>query len=175
MILDINLDDIIKGVFLVILAICGNFTAQLLGCQTQKLLETNMFSKYFIAYLILFFTIDFVSDKKKDIFNTGREALYIWILFIMFSRMNLFFTIIVFILLIITYLINMQINYLKENKPNDKNIKYLNNIHKQIYIVICFTILLGFTMYFIKQRKDHKKNWSTTKFIFGRTNCDGLK
>ena len=170
-----DLNDIIRGIFLVILVICGNFTGQLLGCQTQKLLEMNMFSKYFVTYLILFFTIDFVSDKNKDVFITGKEALYIWILFIMFTRMNLFFTIIVFILLIIAYLINMQIKYLKENKPNDKNIKYLDIIHKKIYIVIFFTILLGFIMYFIKQRKEHKKNWSSIKFIFGRTKCDGLK
>ncbi len=40
--------DTIKGIFLLILGVSGNFVAETLGCKTQKLLSENMFAKHFI-------------------------------------------------------------------------------------------------------------------------------
>ena len=42
------LESIIKGIFLLILAVAGNFVAETLGCKTQKLLSNNMLSKHII-------------------------------------------------------------------------------------------------------------------------------
>ena len=36
----------IKGLFLLILAIGGGYTAETLGCKTQKLLSNNMYVKH---------------------------------------------------------------------------------------------------------------------------------
>ena len=45
-----NMDTInlITGIFLLILAVSGNFIAETLGCKTQKLLSENMFAKNII-------------------------------------------------------------------------------------------------------------------------------
>ena len=47
------LESIIKGIFLLILAVAGNFVAETLGCKTQKLLSNNMLSKHIIIILTI--------------------------------------------------------------------------------------------------------------------------
>ena len=50
-------DSIIKGIFLLILAISGNFIGETLGCKTQKMLRENMFAKQMVVYLIIYFVL----------------------------------------------------------------------------------------------------------------------
>ena len=87
--------------------------------------------------------------------------------------MNLYSSIIVFILLGTVYLLNSQIEYLEEkNKEKNKNeIQKYNNINKILYGLIPIIIIISFIIYFIKLRKDHTKNWSTITFLFGSIKC----
>jgi len=167
----------IKGLFLLILAICGNFIAETLGCKTQKLLLENMYVKHSISLFILFFSITLFDDGiVKNPYDIFKKALTIYILFILFSRMNLQFTIIVFFLLALNYIIHLYIDYYKNlnNQNNIEKAEKLNKIKKYIYVIIIILILVGFVLYFIKQYKDHYKKWSTTKFIFGVRKCNSL-
>ena len=50
-------------------------------------------------------------------------------------------------------------------------IKKLENLKHFLYLSMIGLILVGFGLYFIKQRKDYSKNWSTTKFVFGTRKC----
>ena len=96
---------IIKGIFLLILAISGNFVAEVLGCKTQKLLSENMIAKHSIIFMILFFTINFVdSGEQKAPIDIFKIAISIHILLLLFTKMNLYFTITCFILLFIIYI-----------------------------------------------------------------------
>ena len=115
-VLDDDLTSAIQGIFLLVLAVCGNYVAETLGCRTQQLLSSNMLAKHFIIFLILFFTINFSSGLA----STGKPvspttnlgmAVGIYVLFILFTRMNLGFSIIVFILLALMYIISIYITY----------------------------------------------------------------
>lgn len=70
-------DNTIKGLFLLILAVAGNFVAETLGCKTQKLLSENMLAKHFVIILILYFAIDFTSEKLNTPFDTFKLALFL--------------------------------------------------------------------------------------------------
>ena len=100
-----NINNLLKTIFLLILAISGNFIAETLGCKTQKLLSENIYSKHIVILLLLYFAMDITSNKTTPIspFVQMRYALVIWVLFIIFTRMNLNFTIAVFIILGIIY------------------------------------------------------------------------
>ena len=96
----IDLEDTLKGVFLLVLAVAGNFIAETLGCKTQKLLSENMFAKHFISIFILYFAIGFVnSDSPQHPVTVMQTAAVIYTLFLLFTKMNLTFTLIVFLLL----------------------------------------------------------------------------
>ena len=169
------LDEAMKGIFLLILAVAGNFVAETLGCKSQKLLSNNMYAKHFVIILILYFAIDFTSGAPRTPFETLKLALTIYVLFILFTKMSIEFTILVFMMLATTYVIAGYISYYKETDPQNPNIEKLEQTRKVLYISMTGTILLGFSLYFLKQRRDYYKNWSTTKFLFGTNKCKSLQ
>lgn len=175
----IPVDQLLRGIFLFIIAVSGNFIAELLSCNTQKLLTTNMYIKHFIGLLIIYFAIGFTnSEKAVHPFLTLFNSLIVYILFILFSKMNLYFTVISFSLLTILYVLNDFNSYYTENNDenkNDENIEIIKKIEKALYIILPLTILSGVFIYFIKQQKDKGKLWDTSKFIFGISKCSSMK
>ena len=166
------------GFFLLILAIMGNFTAETLGCQTQKILK-NMIVKNIVIFFILFFVVDFSSKSQNNPYLTFKISLIIYILFILFSRNISICTLIVFMLLSLSYvLVTYRKYYQNKNMNEEKKNIYIKNINKFIDIgelLIIIILFIGFALYFKKQYKDHKNNWSTITFIFGKNNCNSIK
>ena len=168
------IDELIKGIFLLIMAVSGNFVAETLGCKTQKLLSENMIAKHIVIILIVYFAIDFTSGESKPPSEIIILSGTIYLLFILFTKMDITFTIIVFSLLAITYVITNYINYYKENDETNIDIIRLEKIRNYLYVFIIGLIIIGFSLYFIKQRKDHSKSWSTLKFVFGTNKCKSI-
>ena len=166
------LESTIKGIFLLILAVAGNFVAETLGCKTQQLLSNNMLSKHIVIILILYFAVDFPtgSDPNHPVMN-ATIALSIYVLFVLFTKMSLTFTLVVFALLTFTYVSTSFINYYEKKDPKNELIQHLHTARKGLYIGMIAVIILGFSLYFRKQRRDYSKNWSTQKFIFGVNKC----
>ena len=170
-----NVDNIIKGIFLLILALCGNFIAEILGCKTQQLLSKNMYYKHFITLTILYFAIDFNSDASSTPLDIFKISILIYILFILFSKMSIQFTILAFILLLVTYVVNNYIDYYKKNDSKNIIIQQLENLKYILHIILVIVIIIGFTLYFFKQRREHYNNWSGLTFIFGKVVCNSNK
>jgi hypothetical protein len=173
----IKLEDTLKGVFLLVLAVAGNFIAETLGCKTQKLLSENMYSKHFISLFILYFAIGFVnSDSPQHPTTVIQIASVVYVLFLMFTKMNLVFTLIVFGLLAITYINSTFINYYKSETPKETElITTLESLQNKYYTLIVGLILIGFSLYFRKQYGEYHKTWSTSKFLFGVNKCKSMK
>lgn len=174
-----SINDVIKGIYLLVLAISGNFIAETLGCKTQKLLTENMYAKHIIIILILYFSIGFTtSDNDNPIhpMTIFKMTIIIYILFLFFIKLNLYFTIIVFTLLTLCYINLTFIDYYKKTDSDNKNlILYHEKIQKILYILIPIFIFIGFTLYFKKQYNDHYDNWSILLFFFGIVKCKSLK
>lgn len=175
--IDINLNELLKGVFLLVLAVAGNFIAETLGCKTQKLLSENMFAKHFISIFILYFAIGFVNnDKPQHPFIIMILSSIIYSLFLLFTKMDLTFTLIVFLLLGTAYINSTFIHYYKlETTDKIELIEKLEKIQKILYILIIILILIGFSLYFRKQYNDYYKTWSTSKFLFGVNKCKSMQ
>jgi len=59
-----NYNNIILGVFLIILAVSCNFIAETMSCQIRKHLMNNMYSKNLIIILIIYFAIVLTNNDK---------------------------------------------------------------------------------------------------------------
>ena len=59
------------------------------------------------------------------------------------------------------------------NGSNKKNVILLHNITNVGYLTSFAIIFHGLYEYYKRQRKDHRKNWSTLKFIFGTSTKSG--
>ena len=57
-----SLETILKATLLLVLSVSGNFLAETLGCQSQKLLG-NMFVKHILILFMIYFTIDFTQNR----------------------------------------------------------------------------------------------------------------
>ena len=171
-----NADQIIRGVFLLILAVSGNFVSETLGCKTQKLFSENMYVKQGLILLMLYFAIGFTNlDEPVHPFEMGKTTLGIYILYLLFTKMDLTFTLITLVLLSVTYIMSTFTTYYKEITPEETDkIELIEKIKNGLVITLIGTITLGFGLYYNKQYNEYYKTWSPLKFIFGVNKCKSL-
>ena len=170
-------DNIMNGVLLLILAISGNFIAETLGCKSQKLLSENMLAKHVVILFIIYFSLGFASESNPNPMILLRNSVSIWVLFLLFTKMSLNFNILVFGLVVLYHFINTYINYYSslDKKKYKKEIDNYNKILNYLKYLIIGSLIVGFVLYFNKQRNEYSKNWSTFKFIFGVNKCKSLQ
>ena len=160
-------ENISKGIFLLIVAICGNFVAETMSCSTQKLLNNNMYAKHLIVFTTIYFCISYTDDI--DPFKNIRNAIYIYIGFLMFTKMDLNNTIICFMLLLYIYIgKNFKKYYKNKNLYIYKKLEEIEN-YVEIIFYICLTY--GFLKYLNNQKEDHLNNFDLYKFLFGVLQC----
>jgi hypothetical protein len=62
------------------------------------------------------------------------------------------------------------------NDINDFNkIVLYHNITYIWFIILLLFLFLGMFRYYLKRKKEYKKNWSWIKFLFGNNYCKGIK
>ena len=170
--------NVVTGIFLLVLAVSGNFIAETLGCKSQKLLSENMYAKNIIIILIVYFALGVTDEENTRPEENMIMALQIWMFFLIFNKMNLYFTGLS-LLLITTVLIGKNyIDYYKENNKNnehDEKIEFIGKVSRNIFTVNIGVIIIGFLMYFRKQFNDHSADFSFISFIFGKVQCNSMK
>ena len=162
-----------RGLFLLILTISGAFIGETLSCKTRKLLTENIYAKYLITLFVIFFAVDFTDNKNFSPLDNFISALKIFIMFIIFTRMSLPFTIAAFFGVVSLYVMNEYIDYYESDKEKNQEIIHkLNQVNNILLYVLIFIIIVGFLLYANKQYQDHKKDFSILKFIFGVLKCN---
>lgn len=167
----------IPGIFLLILAVSGNFVAETMSCQTQKLLSENMYAKHIVIITMIYFSLGLVSgENRQSPVGILKQAVYIWTFFIMFNKMNISFTLVVLAMLAMLLLCNNYIAYYKhdDSEKNKEVIETLTTFMDYTTNISILTTILGFGLYFKKQHADYIHDFSYTKFLFGTTKCSKL-
>ena len=176
--MEFNLERI-KGLFLLILAVSANFVGNLLGCKTQKLLTENMFAKHIVLILLIYFTVDLTSETVSHPMDTLKSTFELWVFYLLFTKLDMTFTMVVFLLLCGLYVSSNYLNYLsKKVKKTDQEIQQLKILKILLPIVsklIIIVLVIGVVKYYLKQKKAYKKKFKHSKFFFGTTICDSLK
>jgi hypothetical protein len=169
--------DIIKSVLLLILSVASNFISETLGCKTQHILSKYMITKHIIVCSLVYFTLSFVNNKHIHPLLNLLYTILIWILFIMFTKLNLVITIICYSLLSINYFIYTYIEYYKQfNNKYKKYVNKMENLYNYINYLIVILIIVGFIKYlYIHYNIIGKTNFSIYKFIFGTIKCNSIK
>lgn len=166
-----------KSLFLIFLTVAGNFIAETLSCGSQKILENNMLVKSSILFFLIYFTMDLGDSEAIHPFSRFKRAFGVFVILLMFTKMNNLFTGLTLLLLIASYLTNNFIQYYNAEHSDDKeknsHKELLSKLHKlqtAINYSIFVVLVIGFILYFIKQKRDHK-NFSYSKFLFGVQKC----
>jgi hypothetical protein len=168
------LDNYTTALFLLFLTIMGNYLATTLGCKTQYYIQNNPIVKNLVLFAVIYFTMTFTS---KNIVNP-LEQLYhsgvLWLCFIIFTKMDILFTVFSFSILLLLYIINNYKEYFKQehHEDSEKKIKFVDQIEDIAETILIVSIILGFLVYFFKQIRD--KGWNNfkySKFFLGAPKC----
>ena len=189
-----NTQIFIKALFLLLLSISGGFTSKTLGCGTQKAFE-NMTTKHIILFALIYFTLD-ISENPDEApihpYEQFKKAVILYIGFILFTKMNLYFTMIAFGLLCISYVIGNYVKNLdwhinninkkqKRTQEEDKTLSDYELLKKQsskyqeyINYAVSGVVIMGSLSYLLKKRKEYGSRFSYITFFQGVSKCDSL-
>jgi len=163
--------DIIRGIFLLILTILASTVENTFSCQTLQFIYKNTLVRQFLLLFLIYFIIDFSTEKSLHPLYNLKYSLILYILYIIISKQNIYFSSIIFILLCTMYILNDLIDYY-ESLDDKKDIEQLYKAINYLYYFTISIIVLGFIIYFSKEYKEHKKTFRVFKFLFGTNKCD---
>lgn len=144
--------DFVKGVLLLILATSGNFIGNTFNCNQQEVLKKNFFVKHIVVLLIIYFSLNFVSDGKTNPLIKVGQTLIIWILFLFFTKLSIRLTGIVTILLGLSYFLYTWIDYGRNINQKKEQIDVLMLAFDIINYVIAIILVSNFGMFLFKDR-----------------------
>lgn len=143
-----QMSNYIKGVFLLILAIFGNFLAVTLSCPLQEYLTNNILAKQISIFALIFFSVDITSYENANPTSKLLQTVMIWIGFLILTKIDLQYSLTLFILLGTIYLLQSYIEFYKENTPLQNKLILIQNV-----LEIFTGIVLLFGLYKYLQNK----------------------
>jgi hypothetical protein len=165
--------DSIKGFLLLFLTFTANFLGTSLNCHIQKLLQ-NIYIKYFVIYFFIYFCINITSNRKEYPLNLWVNTTIIFILYVLLMRQIFVFFIINITIILLIYISSQYRNYYEKTEYNEDKIKHYEKIIEHLKIILIITILIGFLLYFVKQKNEKGNKFNLKTFIFGNEICDNL-
>tara|TARA_Y100000996_G_scaffold349930_1_gene288813 strand:- start:289 stop:831 length:543 start_codon:yes stop_codon:yes gene_type:complete len=160
---------------MLVLAVMTNYVGETLSCDLQKFLTHNMIAKQVIIIFLIYFTLNFTDHEHPHPIIALRNALVIWILFVIFGKTRMHYSIAAFIIFVVVFVIETYKNYHYNRNISDKDkdviISRLNRVHRIALLASVFVLLIGFVLYFLDKKKEHGKNFNFIKFIFGTKSC----
>jgi hypothetical protein len=185
--------DIVKGIFLLILVVAGNFVGETLGCQTQKIMMENMYVKQALVLMLIYFTINFTLSDNPHPAAMVRTTFIIWFMYLMFVRMDYGPTLAAIILLMVYYVLSNFTDYytslytkkianaksLKEKKELEQDYyvveQQYHNLREYTLYILIIVVIFGFIIYAKEKWDEYHDEFSIQKFIFGTGHCKGIE
>ena len=146
----INIDainNIINGIFLVILSVASNFLPDTMSCDTQKTFKKIYYKQSLIIFLI-YFSINF-SSKDSNI-NPTIHLIYtiiLWLLYMIVTKFNITILVILIFCLLTILINNQYIKYYENNNDMSTVKNVLEYIQKGQVVIILGTFIYGLYEY----------------------------
>ena len=98
----------LKGVFLALLVFSASFLAPYVGCNIQSKLKNAKFFKYFLLFLVIYFSINLVDpaiEKRENPLFPLLRSVFVFLIFMLLNilqKSSLYLVLTLFALLILT-------------------------------------------------------------------------
>ena len=142
------------------------------NCDVQRLLKKNVYANHFAVFCGFLFLIS-VNNTLLSLRDIWIKSIVVYFLFMLFIKSQLWTVLTVFFLLVVDQSIKIFINDELKKDPS-KNVSTLIKVREYITYIIVGTILVGFFLYFLKQKSDHPKDFSFLTFFFGVADCQDV-
>lgn len=157
-------------VFAFYLLIFCNFTPQIIGCRLQELLQTNIYVKHIISFILLLLLIILVNPDlaANKLANTILFTVFIYIMFLLTTRSPLYITFTVLGLLLIAYLLNTTKAKYKDDPTKQQQLQKIQNNLAAFSFVLS---AIGFVIYTIEKRREYGAAFDWLKYFTGDIKC----
>ena len=161
-----SFDKVIFLIASIYLWLIFGFLSDTISCD-MKLFLDNIFFRQIAAISSIFLLFALIDQSKHSAMFIWKNTLIVYILYLAIIKNKWYFSIPIFICMIIHQTINSEIVYLEKQAEEDNN--KINNYKKYknylSYIIIAL-VVVGFIHYFIKQKQDKQSNFDYMKFLF---------
>jgi hypothetical protein len=166
--------DIISRSILILVTNKG--LEKILSCDFQEKIKTNIYFIHFIVFLTSFTLVSFFDDSIDRIhldYSTPNILLYSFLLYFLLvfvGKMEIIYTYPILFLCMIDVLVFKEVEKIDSN--DKQKIDFFITVQQIIGYSILAIIALGVSIYYYKQRVEHKENFSHLLFFFGKFSCD---
>ena len=136
------MEDIINGIFFLLSIILANCTLPTLGKRITNLINKNYYGRLIILYVLIFFTINFTSSDRDHVKEHIKNTSILFVIYLMTTKINLYLSLLIFLLILLNYTLNSHILYLEENKK--QNIEEYKIYSDYITLIIISISITGF-------------------------------
>ena len=179
-----NNSAMIKSIFLLVLAVSGNFVGETLSCKTQYHMSNNMAVKHLVILMLIYFTLNFTSSETPHPLEVAKKTALIWVVFVMFTKMTVKHTLAGFLVLIAFFVLTNLVDYEEahaDEKQDGKVVVKSNRVdlykkgQQGLFFVFLVVLVSGFTSYMMEKRAEYGNRFEMQKFLLGVTQCDSLR
>ena len=135
----------IEALFILIILQFSNYMPNLLGDKPipgrlNKYVTGNAYTLNILLLFIIYFSVKGLDSPEKNIYIKLRNTIIIWLIYLVYIKLNIQFSVITFLLFFLLYLLDEY----KEHKIHISKNKYLDdNIDK---IILANKIIIGIVM-----------------------------
>ena len=144
----------------------------MLNCDIQRFIRENAVIRHtmgIIAFYFLFTVID--SSNTSPVWIVFLKTVGVYVLFVLATKSRWQFAVTTLVLLFADQIIKNHMEYLKKKNPQDQSLKTFTKVRTVLLACIVAVVLSGTVEYFIKQRRDHGRDFNTATFFLGKNQC----
>lgn len=151
-----NLFISLKGVFLALIIFSASFLAPYVGCNFQEKLKKGSTFRYFLLFLVIYFSVNLVDpskNKKENPIFPLLKSIFVFLIFLLLSMLSISTIYLVLTLFAILILTNNYYYYYHDVVVDKKKYKYIEDIIIAIEYGLSFSIFIILLVSFLSKKK----------------------
>jgi len=162
--------DTKTGLASLYLWILFGFLASMINCDFQRWINSNILFRHFVGIIGFFLLFSVITvDGSSPIGDVWLKTIFVYGIFLLMIKMKWYFSVPIFLILIVDQSMKVQQEYLKRKDKKDPSLKKIETVRNYFNPLICVLAIVGFSFYAIRQKNEFGKNFSWIKLLFHST------
>jgi len=164
--------EVALPVFAFYLLVACNYIKEIFGCSLQSVLDSNMFAKHTIGFLLLFFLVVIINPDyaDRDLVRNILVSIGIYVWFLVTTRTPFYIMIPVLILLIASYITSIT-KKRNETEKKEEAAKHAEKWQHGLAHAALVLSIIGFIIYVVEKKREYKSKFNLVKFFSGNLEC----
>ena len=146
------------------------YLSSMVSCDMQRWMQDSLLFRHFVGIVAFFFLFTIIDNNNTTaIYYIWMKTLLVYFIFLLMIKSKWYFSLPVFLILIVDQSLKSHNDYLAKKDPNDPEIVKLNQARNGLYIALISLIVIGFIHYFFRQWHEFGKDFSPAKLLFAST------